>query len=127
MNAEKRLALLITRHAWAKAVVRSENTAIKTLDSGSLNKPGSAGNSTMQFVPLCNLETAGLSLSRDLFELAIGEASFAFHRKAAAIAAEAALDGVYVVRTSLPKKPSTTPRPSAPIKASPGSSARSGP
>jgi len=38
------------------------------------------------------------------FELAIGEASFAFHRKAAAIAAEAALDGVYVVRTSLPKK-----------------------
>ena len=38
------------------------------------------------------------------FELAIGEASFAFHRKATAIAAEAALDGVYVVRTSLPKK-----------------------
>ena len=36
MNAEKRLALLITRHPWAKAVVRSENTAIKTLDSGSL-------------------------------------------------------------------------------------------
>ena len=26
------------------------------------------------------------------------------HRKAAAIAAEAALDGIYVVRTSLPKK-----------------------
>ena len=38
------------------------------------------------------------------FELVIGEASFAFHRKAAAIAAEAALDGIYVVRTSLPKK-----------------------
>ena len=34
----------------------------------------------------------------------IGEASFAFHRKAAAIAAEAALDGIYVVRTSLPKR-----------------------
>jgi Transposase DDE domain len=38
------------------------------------------------------------------FELTIGEASFAFHRKTEAIAAEAALDGVYVVRTSLPKK-----------------------
>ena len=37
------------------------------------------------------------------FELAIGEASFAFHRKTEAIAAEAALDGIYVVRTSLPK------------------------
>jgi hypothetical protein len=38
------------------------------------------------------------------FDLVIGEDSFAFHRKAAAIAAEAALDGIYVVRTSLPKK-----------------------
>ena len=38
------------------------------------------------------------------FELSIGAASFAFHRKTEAIAAEAALDGVYVVRTSLPKK-----------------------
>jgi hypothetical protein len=38
------------------------------------------------------------------FELTIGEASFTFHRKTEAIAAEAALDGVYVVRTSLPKK-----------------------
>ena len=34
---------------------------------------------------------------------------------------------VYVVRPACRKKPSTTPRPSAPIKASPGSSARSGP
>jgi hypothetical protein len=38
------------------------------------------------------------------FELSIGEASFAFHRRTEAIAAEAALDGVYVVRTSTPKK-----------------------
>ncbi|MGZ9089251.1 MAG: hypothetical protein ACXW3Q_11195, partial [Rhodoplanes sp.] len=61
------------------------------------------------------------------FELVIGEASFTFHRKAAAIAAEAALDGIYVVRTSLPKKRSTPPRPSAPTRASPASSARSVP
>ena len=33
------------------------------------------------------------------FDLVIGDASFTFHRKAAAIAAEAALDGIYVVRT----------------------------
>jgi hypothetical protein len=38
------------------------------------------------------------------FDLVIGEESFTFHRKAAAIAAEAALDGIYVVRTSLPKR-----------------------
>ena len=35
------------------------------------------------------------------FELAIGEASFTFARKHAAIAAEAALDGIYINRTSL--------------------------
>jgi Transposase DDE domain len=38
------------------------------------------------------------------FELSIGDASFSFHRKTEAIAAEAALDGIYVVRTNLPKK-----------------------
>jgi hypothetical protein len=38
------------------------------------------------------------------FELDIGEASFAFHRNADAVAAEAALDGIYVVRTNLPKR-----------------------
>jgi len=35
------------------------------------------------------------------FELAIGEASFTFARKHAAIAAEAALDGIYIIRTSV--------------------------
>jgi hypothetical protein len=38
------------------------------------------------------------------FEFDIGEASFAFHRNADAIAAEAALDGIYVVRTNLAKR-----------------------
>jgi hypothetical protein len=37
------------------------------------------------------------------FGLDIAETSFAFHRNADAIAAEAALDGIYVVRTNLPK------------------------
>jgi Transposase DDE domain len=36
------------------------------------------------------------------FELAIAETSFAFSRKTEAIAAEAALDGIYVIRSSLP-------------------------
>src|SRR6202008_1243984 len=36
------------------------------------------------------------------FELSIGDATFSFHRKTEAIAAEAALDGIYVVRTNLP-------------------------
>jgi hypothetical protein len=38
------------------------------------------------------------------FELYIGEATFAFRRKTDVIAAEAALDGFYVVRTNLPKR-----------------------
>jgi hypothetical protein len=38
------------------------------------------------------------------FELAIGAASFSFHRNADAIAAEAALDGIYAVRTNLAKR-----------------------
>jgi hypothetical protein len=38
------------------------------------------------------------------FDLVITQTSLSFHRKAAAIAAEAALDGIYVVRTNLPKK-----------------------
>jgi Transposase DDE domain len=38
------------------------------------------------------------------FELDIGAASFAFRRNADAIAAEAALDGIYVVRTNLAKR-----------------------
>jgi transposase len=37
------------------------------------------------------------------FELAIEDASFSFHRKQAEIAAEAALDGLYVIRTNLPE------------------------
>jgi transposase len=36
------------------------------------------------------------------FELAIGENSLTFARKSASIAAEAALDGLYMIRTSLP-------------------------
>jgi hypothetical protein len=38
---------------------------------------------------------------RKHFDLAIGDASFSFTRKAKAIAAEAATDGLYVIRTSL--------------------------
>ena len=36
------------------------------------------------------------------FELAIGEAAFSFQRKPDSIAAEAALDGIYIIRTSVP-------------------------
>lgn len=41
------------------------------------------------------------------FELEIGEATFAFRRKADSIAAEAALDGLYIIRTSVPAKEMT--------------------
>lgn len=37
------------------------------------------------------------------FDLAIEDTSFSFHRKQAEIAAEAALDGLYVIRTNLPE------------------------
>jgi transposase len=36
------------------------------------------------------------------FELAIGDNTFTFARKSAAIAAETALDGIYIIRTSVP-------------------------
>ena len=36
------------------------------------------------------------------FALTIGEAAFTFHRNPDSIAAEAALDGIYIIRTSLP-------------------------
>ena len=36
------------------------------------------------------------------FELTIGEAAFSFRRKPDSIAAEAALDGIYIIRTSVP-------------------------
>lgn len=38
------------------------------------------------------------------FELEIGEAAFVFRRKADSIAAEAALDGLYIIRTSVPSE-----------------------
>ncbi|MGH9028370.1 MAG: IS1634 family transposase [Acidimicrobiales bacterium] len=38
------------------------------------------------------------------FELVIGEESFTFSRKEEAIAAEAALDGIYVIRTNVPEE-----------------------
>src|SRR6266568_1176176 len=38
------------------------------------------------------------------FELSIGEAAFSFRRKRDSIAAEAALDGVYIIRTSVPAR-----------------------
>ena len=38
------------------------------------------------------------------YELTIGDASFAWRRKEDAIAAEAQLDGIYVIRTNLPKE-----------------------
>ena len=37
------------------------------------------------------------------FELTIGDTTFTFTRKTANIAAEAALDGIYIIRTSVPK------------------------
>jgi transposase len=60
--------------------------------------------------PLCGKAEIGLKVGEVLnrhkmakhFELTIGEHSFDFRRKAGAIAEEAALDGLYVVRTNLP-------------------------
>ncbi|HEY5434197.1 MAG TPA: IS1634 family transposase [Candidatus Limnocylindrales bacterium] len=43
------------------------------------------------------------------FELDIADGVFAFHRRTEAIAAEAALDGLYVVRTSVPPERLDTP------------------
>src|SRR5208337_2646673 len=52
------------------------------------------------------------------FELAISDTSLAWSRKAEAIAAEAALDGIYVIRTNLPRTASQPPPSSSPTRAS---------
>ena len=41
---------------------------------------------------------------RKHFELEIGEASFSWRRRKESIAAEAALDGFYIIRTNVPKE-----------------------
>src|SRR5436190_7271037 len=51
---------------------------------------------------------------RKHFQLEITDTSFAFARKQEQIAAEAALDGIYVLRTSVPRANSTLPRSCAP-------------
>jgi transposase len=60
--------------------------------------------------PLSGKEKIGLAVGKVIekykmvkhFELSIGETTFSFQRKGEQIAQEAALDGVYIVRTSLP-------------------------
>ncbi len=59
------------------------------------------------------------------FDLAITETGFTWSRKAEAIAAEAALDGIYVIRSSLPGDGFPAPPSSSPIKASATPSAAS--
>ena len=44
------------------------------------------------------------------FELAIGDAAFTFRRKHDRIAAEAALDGIYLIRTSVPSAQMDAPQ-----------------
>ena len=51
------------------------------------------------------------------FELDIAETSFSYQRKAEDIAAEAALDGLYVVRTSVPEALWMPRKPCAPTSA----------
>jgi transposase len=60
--------------------------------------------------PLSGKEKIGLAVGKVIekhkmskhFELSIGETSFSFRRKVEQIAQEAALDGIYIIRTSLP-------------------------
>jgi hypothetical protein len=60
--------------------------------------------------PLSGKEKIGLAVGKVIekykmskhFDLSIGETSFSFQRKAEQIAQEAALDGIYIVRTSVP-------------------------
>jgi hypothetical protein len=62
--------------------------------------------------PLRGKDTIGLRVGRELkstkmqkhFDLQIEEDAFSYRRREAAIAAEAALDGLYVVRTSVPSE-----------------------
>jgi hypothetical protein len=67
--------------------------------------------------PLCGADKIGLKAGAVLgkrkmakhFELAIGDSSFSFSRNQASIQKEAALDGFYVLRTSVPAETLDTP------------------
>ena len=59
------------------------------------------------------------------FAIEIADTTFAFARKTAAIAAEAALDGLYAVAPACPPRPSTTAPRSKATSPSPWSSTRS--
>jgi len=62
--------------------------------------------------PLRGKDKIGLRVGRDIkgtkmgkhFELRIGDDTFSYHRREDSIANEAALDGLYVIRTSLPNE-----------------------
>ena len=56
------------------------------------------------------------------YDLTITDSSFTYHRKEEAIATEACLDGVYVIRTNVPKEAFRRNRWSAPTNPLPGSS-----
>ena len=68
--------------------------------------------------PLSGKEKIGLAVGKVIekykmskhFELSIEETSFSFQRKAEQIAQEAALDGIYVIRTSLPAQTLSDPQ-----------------
>ena len=86
LRAHKRLELL--------AATEKNLQAIKDrVDAGRLKKTDAIGLATGKVVNQYKVAKH--------FELAIGDASFTFARKHDAITAEAALDGIYVIRTSV--------------------------
>jgi transposase len=86
LRAAKREALLL-------ATEKSLQAIRDRVDAGRLGKADAIGLAAGKVVNRYKVAKH--------FELAIGEGSFSFERKRQAIAAEAALDGIYIIRTSV--------------------------
>jgi transposase len=87
LRAHKREALLVaTEKSLAKLKAR--------VDAGKLSGQGKIGLSAGKLVNRYKVAKH--------FELVIGESTFRYSRKSENIAAEAALDGIYIIRTSVP-------------------------
>jgi transposase len=86
LRASKREALLV-------ATEKSLQAICDRVDAGRLNKADAIGLAAGKVVNRYKVAKH--------FELGITDTSFGFQRKHAAIAAEAALDGIYIIRTSV--------------------------
>jgi hypothetical protein len=102
--------LIVCRNPWLTAERARKREQLLAATEADLAKIAAATTRSRQ--PLRGEQAIALRVGRVInrfrmakhFDLTISDTAFAFRRKTDSIAAEAALDGVYVIRTSVPAK-----------------------